>query len=138
MGNSLRKENLYKLWRKKIRFGFYRAKQPKTNVPILYAFQNLRDNQEHKRMSEVLSNLWILWKNLNLDFSAEKTCDSIIKWKKRVMCAIRGTEHEGAWNSLLTKWYFLLSVRFCGKCEKNAFWILQMKFHMKDRYGTKN
>ena len=95
VGNSLRKSNLHKLW-KKIRFGFYRAKQPQKNVPILYAFQNLRDKQEHKRMSEVLSNLWILWKNLNLDFSAEKTCDSIIKWKKRVMCAIRGTEHEGA------------------------------------------
>ena len=51
VGNSLRKSNLHKLW-KKIRLGFYRTKQPKTNVLISYTFQNLRDKQEHKRMSE--------------------------------------------------------------------------------------
>ena len=44
---------------------------------IIMLFQNLRDKQEHKRVSEVLTNLWILWKNLDSDSTAEKTWKNV-------------------------------------------------------------
>ena len=64
---------------------------------IIMLFQNLRDKQEHKRVSEVLT------KKLRFGFYNWKDM------KKRVMCAIRCTEHEEGWNLLLTKWYFFFA-----------------------------
>ena len=86
---------------------------------IIMLFQNLRDKQEHKRVSEVLTNLWILWKNLDSDSTAEKTWKNV--WRVQFVAQNMRRAEICCSQS---------DISFLRNMWKKSVWTLQMKFHM--------
>ena len=126
-------QTLWKLW-EKLRFGFYRIDEVILNgKKTCDVCTSLHWTWEGSCSQSYLSyfSLFIrnMWKILDSDFQMNFHMKDSHEWKNvsyNVGNSLR------TWGGLmLIKWYFFLSVRFCGTCKENPCQIFQVKTHSK-------